>query len=193
MTPGDFRVPGVSSISADLHKFGYTARGASTILWRDEHLRGYQWFEFDDWPAGSYRTPGVAGTRPPGAIAAAWAVLQYLGAAGYRAAVDRTMRLARKLQDGVNSIRDLQVFGKPAMWVFSYGSSSLDIYAVADGMEARGWSISRGRDPSSIHVMVFNTPAVESSAEAYLADLEQVAENVRRGGLQGEYREARYG
>ncbi len=192
VTPFDFRVPGVSSISADLHKYGYTARGASTITWRNDDLAKYQAFEFGDWPSGLYRTPNMSGSRPGGALAAAWAVMHYLGAKGYRTEAARKMTLIRRLQDGVRAIPGLVIFGQPAMCIFAFGSRELDIYAVADGLEDRGWNISRGRDPESIHVMVYNVD-VEPSAGEYLQDLEEVVTAVRRGGLVGRGREARYG
>ncbi len=190
--PWDFRVPGVSSISADLHKYGYAARGASTITWRDESLYRYQPFEFDEWPSGLYATPTFSGTKPPGAIAAAWSVMHFLGAKGYRQAVDRNMRLARRLIEGIRGMPDLEVIGDPAICIFSYTSRTLDIGAVATGLEDRGWSVTRGKTPLAIHVMIFNALA-QPSADPYLSDLEDVLEQVRAGKIVAREREARYG
>ena len=106
--PWDFSVPGVTSISADLHKYGYSARGASTVMYRSKELRRYQFFSYADWPGGLYGSPTMAGSRPGGAIAAAWAVMNYLGEEGYTRLVGSSMETARELMDGVNAIPGLQ-------------------------------------------------------------------------------------
>lgn len=179
----DFRVPGVSSISADLHKYGFGARGASTIVYRDAHLHRYQKFQLDypEWPVGLYSTPTMSGSRPGGAIAAAWAVMTYLGEEGYLRLVKRMMRTTRAWIDGLNRIPGLEVWGQPDMAVFGYGSRDLDIYAVADGMEAHGWYVNRQIEPAGIHLMI--TPAHEAVTNEYLRDLADVTETVARGGI----------
>lgn len=189
--PFDFRIPGVTSISADLHKFGYTAKGASAILCRDPEIHQHQGYEFGDWPSGTYRTLTMTGTRPGGAIAAAWAVMNYLGEEGYLRLVGQTMRYIRKLIDGINAIPELMVLGQPDMSVFAYGSASLDIYAVGDGLEERGWLVYRDRQPPALHVML--SPGHEPFMETYLHDLEQVTRQVAEGGLVSRKSEARYG
>jgi glutamate/tyrosine decarboxylase-like PLP-dependent enzyme len=187
----DFRVPGVTSISADLHKFGFAPRGNSSITWRDEEHYRYQPFEFDDWPSGSYRTGHLGGSRGSGGIAATWATLNFLGATGYRDAVERAMGVIRRVADGVRSIADFEIVGKPVMAIFSYTSPTLDMYAVAEGMKQRGWRSSMGKTPPSIHIMIFNalaTPWIDD----YLRDLREVADLVRAGKIQAPEREARY-
>ena len=193
VTPWDFRVPGVTTISADLHKFGYTAKGASAILSRDQDIYRHQVFDFGPprRPKGWYVTPTLAGTRPGGAIAAAWAVLNYLGEEGYLRLVDRTMRYIKRFQDGINAIEGLFVLGEPAMSVFDYTSTTLDIYAVATGMEDRGWMVSRGSYPfNAIHFM--QSPGHEPYVDAYLRDLEDVVELVAGGGATAHGPEATY-
>ncbi len=180
----DFRVPGVTTISADLHKFGYTAKGTSTIMSRDPEIFRHQVFQFggperpDDW----YVTPSMTGTRPGGAIAAAWAVMTYLGEEGYLRVVGATMTYLRRWWDGIAAIDGLEVMGAPAMSVFGYTSRTLDIFAIADGLEARGWLVFRDSHPvRSIRFM--QSAGHEPFVDAYLDDLRAVADLVRSGQL----------
>lgn len=187
----DFRATGVTSISADLHKFGYTAKGASTILYRDQAIADFAGFQFEEWPSGVYRTPTITGTRPGGAFAAAWAVMRYLGEDGYLDLTRRTLEFVGRLIDGINAIDGLIVRGQPDMSVLAYGSDTLDIYAVADGMEARGWFCYRERFPRGIHLMLSAGHA--AIVDRYLADLAAATEDVRAGRVLGRETEARYG
>ena len=191
--PFDFRVPGVTTISADLHKFGYTAKGASLIMSRDPEIYRHQVFKFggperpDDW----YVTPSMTGTRPGGAIAAAWAVMTYLGEEGYCRVVGATMAYLRRWWDGIEAIDGLEVMGKPAMSVFGYTSRELDIFAIADGLEARGWLVTRDTHPvRSIRFM--QSAGHEPYVDAYLADLREVADLVRSGRLTSDSGQATY-
>ena len=193
VTPWDFRVPGVTTISADLHKFGYTAKGASVILSRDAEIYRHQPFEFGPprRPEGWYVTPTMAGTRPGGAIASAWAVMSYLGEEGYLRLVDQTMRYIKRFQDGIDAIEGLTVFGEPAMSVFAYGSETLDIYAVAAGMEDRGWLVSKDSYPFKA-IRLMQSPGHEPYVDAYLRDLEDVVELVAGGRISARGPEATY-
>lgn len=174
----DFCVPGVTSMSVDLHKYGFTAKGASLVLYRDQRGYAYQPFVFD-WPGGRYTSPTMAGTRPGGAVAAAWAVMHYLGEAGYLRIVEKTMKTTEALIRGINAIGGLEVLGKPDMSVFAYGSQSLDIYAVADGLSRRGWYVNKQVTPPSIHLKV--DPIHERVVDTYLRDVEMVAKQVVAG------------
>lgn len=187
----DFRVPGVSSISADLHKYGFAARGASTIMYRDREYRKHQFFAYSDWPGGLYGSPTMAGSRPGGAIAAAWAVLNYLGEEGYKRLARVIMDTARALMDGINRIDGLRVMGEPDMSVFAFTSEDLDIYAVGDAMDARGWHPDRQQKPPSLHLMV--TPVHESIVEPFLADLRESVGAVRAGETAAKGSAAVYG
>jgi glutamate/tyrosine decarboxylase-like PLP-dependent enzyme len=186
----DFRVSGVTSISADLHKHGYTAKGASTLLHRDPAARELHTFDFDDWPSGRYLTATIGGTRAGAAIAAAWAVLRYLGEDGYRRIVGETMRVTDQLIEGINETPGLEVWGAPVMNKFGYGSRDLDIGAVADGMEARGWMVGRQKEPPGINMHVF--PVHGPIADTYLRDLSDVARLVARGELESSGKQASY-
>jgi len=175
----DFRVPGVASISADIHKYGYAAKGASTILYRNKDLRRYQFTVFTEFPGGVYISPTMAGTRPGGAIAAAWAVMNHLGEEGYLKLARKVMDTTRELMDGVRSIPELYILGEPHMSVFAFASDEIDVYALGDAMEARGWFLDRQQNPASLHMMV--TPAHEHISEKYASDLRDAVKDVLSG------------
>ncbi len=107
----DFSVPGVTSVSADIHKYGYAAKGVSALLYKHESIRRYQYFAYADWPGGLFVSPSATGTRPGGAIAAAWAVLQYLGREGYLRLAETTMNITNKLLDGIRAIPECIYWG----------------------------------------------------------------------------------
>lgn len=172
----DFRVEGVTSISADLHKYGYTAKGASVILYRNKSIRRYQFFSYADWPGGLFASPSIAGTRPGGGIAAAWAVVHHLGMDGYLKLAERVMKTTRALLDGIAAIDEIHILGKPEMSVFAIGSERLNVFALADVMESYGWHMDRQQHPDSLHFMV--TPAHEGIVEEFLADLQRAVRYV---------------
>lgn len=174
--PFDFRVPGVTSISADLHKYGFAAKGASTILYRSEALRRHQFFAHTDWPGGLFASTTMLGTRPGGAIAAAWAALTALGEEGYLRMAAGIMQTTRALQEGISRIADLRILGRPVMSVFAFAAERTNLMAVADAMELRGWHIDRQLAPSSIHLML--TPAHAGIVAPYLHDLKECTEHV---------------
>lgn len=175
----DFRVPGVTSISADIHKYGYASKGASTILYRDLDLLKHQMFVYQDWPGGMFASPALLGTRPGGAYAAAWAVLQKMGTDGYRDLARRTTEAVDRLRAGILSHDGLRILGHPQGPLLAYGSAdqSLNIYAVADQLEAKGWNINRTQKPAGIHLMV--TANHLEVVDDYLADLAEALATVR--------------
>jgi sphinganine-1-phosphate aldolase len=165
----DFRVPGVTSISADIHKYGFAAKGASVVLYRDDALRRHQYFAYPDWPGGLYGSAGVLGTRAGGAIAAAWAVLHHLGADGYLQIARRTMDTTRRLLTGIRALPSMRILGEPAMSVFAFTSDAMDPYQLGQGLQRRGWHIDMQQLPPSLHAML--TPAHEPIVEPFLEDL----------------------
>lgn len=174
--PFDFAVPGVTSMSADLHKYGYSVRGTSTIMYRDSKLRRYQFFSQADWPGGLYGSPTMTGSRPGAAIAASWALLHYLGEEGYLRLTRTTMETTRTLIQGINDIPGLVVRGEPDMCVLAFGSDTLDSYALCEAMAKRGWDLERLQKPPNLHLVV--TPAHEKAAKPFLADLREAAREV---------------
>jgi len=175
----DFRVPGVTSISADLHKYGYTAKGASTILYRNLDLLKSQMFVYQDWPGGVFASPALLGTRPGGAYAAAWAVLQKVGVSGYRQLAAQTSEAVEKLKAGIAGIGGLHILGNPKgpLLAFGSGDAGVNIFAVADQLELKGWSVNRVQNPDGIHAMV--TARHLSVVQEYLTDLAEAVVTVR--------------
>lgn len=174
----DFRLPGVTSLSADLHKYGYAAKGASVILYRDRKLRRHQYFVATDWPGGIYASPTISGTRPGGAIAAAWAVMNYLGEEGYLEITRQVMTARDQLIEGITAIPGLFILGKPAMSVLAIGARGYDVYTVADEMTSRGWHLDRQQRPPSLHLTIHagHAPVVE----LFLQDLREAARQTRK-------------
>ncbi|MEK6752803.1 MAG: aspartate aminotransferase family protein [Chloroflexota bacterium] len=181
----DLSVPGVTSISADLHKYAYAAKGASVVLYKSAELRRHQMFVSINWPGGIYPSPSMGGTRPGAPIAAAWAVLNYLGESGYLEMTDLVMKATRRLQDGVNAIPGIKVVSDPEMSVFAIGSSpstrfasGLDVYSLADELTKRNWHLDRQQFPPTLHMTV-QFGHIEVVNE-FLSDLADAANTVRK-------------
>ena len=172
----DFRVPGVTSISADLHKYAYAGKGASVLLWRSLDDLRHQIFVATDFPGGIYASPTMLGTRPGGPIAAAWAALHTLGEDGYLELARRAADAADRLRAGIRAIPGLALLGRGDATIVSY-TFDHDIYALADRLEARGWSVDRQHKPASIHLTVTANHA--AIVDDYLADLRAAVGEVR--------------
>jgi glutamate/tyrosine decarboxylase-like PLP-dependent enzyme len=186
----DFSVDGVTSMSADLHKYGYAAKGASVVLYRDASLRRHQFFTYSGWNGGLYASPSFSGTRPGGAIAAAWAVLHHLGEEGYVARARSILDTTAKLIDGVRAA-GLRVLGEPLGSVFAFTSDEVNVYELGDAMDARGWKLDRQQNPPALHCMV--TPAHAPVATQFLKDLSECAAALKRGEPAPEGSAAMYG
>jgi len=174
----DFTISGVRSISADLHKFGYAAKGASALLLRNRADAAFHAFEFANWPKGKYITPNLLGTRPGGAIAAAWAVIHYLGEDGYLELTARVMKVRDRYIEGIAAIPDLKLLVQPDLSVIAYGSDVVDIAAVGDQLLERGWYMSRIAQPPSLHQTI--TLAQEAVVDDFLAELANAVDQVQR-------------
>jgi glutamate/tyrosine decarboxylase-like PLP-dependent enzyme len=177
--PFDFQVDGVTSMSADLHKYGYAAKGASVVLYRNAALRRHQFFTYSGWNGGLYASPSFCGTRPGGAIAAAWAVMHHLGEAGYLERAKSILETTKKMQAGIRAIPGLRILGEPVGGVFAFASDTLNVYELGDAMDAKGWKLDRQMDPPALHVMV--TPAHAAVLEHFLADLAACAKSLSAG------------
>lgn len=165
----DFAVPAVRSMSADLHKYGYAAKGASTVFHRAEEQRAFQSFSFDDWPAGGMSTPTFAGTRPGGAFASAWAVMHYLGVEGYREKARRVTDTRAKLMAAIDGIDGLHTYGDPQLGLFAFGAERVDIFAIWGQLKARGWFTGVITEPRGIQLML--SPVHAEVADEYIRDL----------------------
>lgn len=176
--PWDFRVDGVTSISADIHKYGWTFKGASLILYRDKELLAKQFFLYDDWPGGLYGSATTAGTRAASPIASAWATIRHLGEPGY-VALARTLRdTVEVFRSGVEAIDGLVITQAPDMSVFEFTADPdvddpVDIGAVGDVMDDRGWRLDRQQ--GGLHLMLW--PFHAKVADVFLSDLAFAVEN----------------
>jgi sphinganine-1-phosphate aldolase len=149
----DFRVPGVTSISADTHKFGFALKGTSVLLYRNADLRRFQYSIFPDWPGGLYASPGMSGSRSGGLIAAAWAAMVNLGRAGYLANAAAIWKAAREIEAAVRSHSELQVIGSPT-FLIAFTSDQFDIYHLNDALISKGWRLNSLQLPAALHFCV---------------------------------------
>lgn len=179
LPPYDFRVPGVTSIGADVHKYGYSAKGASVILYRNMDYLKHQFFVYTEWSGGIFISPALLGTRSGGPIGAAWAAMRALGISGYMDKARIVMDTTQQLIKGIQAIPGLAIVGKPDMSVFAYCSTdpALNIYVVGDLMEKRGWHVDRLQKPCALHSMVI--PGHAQAADLFLSDLRETAEEAR--------------
>jgi len=168
--PFDFRLPGVTSISADTHKYGYAAKGSSVVLYRNQDLRHYQYYKVADWPGGLYFSPTFAGSRPGALSAACWAAMLSMGESGYLDASRRILGTGARIREGIRAIPELQVLGDP-LWVIAFASDELNIYGVMDFMTKRNWNLNGLHRPSSIHLAITLRHTQEGVADRFLDDL----------------------
>jgi len=180
LTPWDFRVPGVTSISADLHKFGYCQKPASTIYWRDAELQQYHYVTVEDPFLGQYKLAGFSGSRSAGPIFAAWAVFNYLGEAGYLRLTRRVLELKKTFTKGVNAIEGLKTWDVDVM-PMHFHSEKAPTSAVYQGLSDKGWLMLGLVAPEAITICV--DPALsDPDAALFLADLREVTEKIIAGG-----------
>lgn len=187
LPPFDFSVRGVQSISGDLHKYGYASKGASTLFFRTREQLDFMTFNAGPWPLGRMLTPTLAGTRPGGAIAAAWAVTQFLGVEGYRAKQREVTEARAKIEAGVEKL-GFKVLGKPQLGIVSFTHEKADALALYARMHARGWFTAALIEPKALHLML--SPKHNEVAHEYLADLEAALNDVLAGA--SEQMTARY-
>jgi glutamate/tyrosine decarboxylase-like PLP-dependent enzyme len=183
--PWTLAVPGVTSVSADLHKYGWCFKGVSVLLHRDAELLRHQYFLYDSWPGGLYGSATTAGTRPGAPIAAAWATISHLGEEGYLRLAGQVRDATRRFRTGIDSINGLRVTGDPVMSVMEISSDTLDLAAIGDRMDDLGWHLDRQQ--GGLHLML--SPYHLQVVDEFLADLAAAAAG--HGPSRGV--EARYG
>jgi glutamate/tyrosine decarboxylase-like PLP-dependent enzyme len=176
--PYDFRIPGVNSLSVDIHKYGYISKGVSTVLYRNKDLRQYQFYVYTDWPGGVYATPALSGARPGGAIASAWAIVNYLGEEGFLRLCKTARETTLDFIAGIRQIPGLFVLGDPPATVLAFGARELNIYRVGAKMKERNWHLDAQHLPASLHMTV--SPAHSKIVAPFLKDLREAAEEVAR-------------
>ncbi len=171
----DFRVPGVTSISADTHKYGYALKGTSVLLYRNSDLRKYQYFNYPDWPGGIYLSPGLSGSRSGGLVAATWAAMVSLGEQGYLDIARGIFDTAARIRDGIRTIPELEVIGEPTFLV-AFKSPGLNVYHVNDALIAKGWRLNALQLPPALHFCVTRPNTAPGVADAFVADLREAVE-----------------
>ena len=176
--PFDFEVNGVSSMSADLHKYGYCAKGASSVLFRSEDLMAHMIFDCDGWPGGRMITPTLSGTRPGGAISAAWAVMNYLGIEGYKSKQKMVTDARETIEEGVKAL-GFEILGTPQVGIVALSHPTENVFAVYKQMYKRGWFTSLTTEPRSLHLML--SPFHAEVTDIYLMDLKNSLEQVMSG------------
>jgi glutamate/tyrosine decarboxylase-like PLP-dependent enzyme len=179
----DFRVDGVTSISADVHKLGYAPKGVSVILHRTKALRAYQTFVFDGWLGGFYASPNLQGTRPGLPMAGAWAVMQHLGIDGYVELTRVALEAADRVRAGIAAIDGIRVLGDGRLHLVALaadperGNPAVDVFALGDALQKRGWFHDRQGPPDSLHSTVSNGNA--PVVGRYLDDLRECVTDLR--------------
>ncbi|XP_028786951.1 sphingosine-1-phosphate lyase [Neltuma alba] len=169
--PFDFSVKGVSSISVDVHKYGLAPKGTSIVLYRNHDIRKHQFVAVTEWSGGLYVSPTMAGSRPGGLIAGAWAAMMSIGVEGYLENTKAIMDVSRRIQEGIGEIPELFIVGRPDMTIVAFGSDVLDIFEVNDIMSSRGWHLNALQRPNSIHICV--TLQHLAVVEDFLRDLKE--------------------
>jgi sphinganine-1-phosphate aldolase len=168
----DFRLPGVTSISADTHKYGYAPKGTGVLLYRRPELRRHQYFVDTDWPGGIYASPGIAGSRSGGLIAATWAAMLSLGERGYLELAERILATAAELRATIESIPELRTLGFSPFMV-AFGSDELDVWHLNDALQDRGWRLNGCQHPPGLHFCVTRPNTAPGVAAAFAADLRE--------------------
>lgn len=178
VTPFDFRVQGVTSISVDPHKYGYTPKGVSVILYRGRARRRYQYFTATDWPGGLYASPTLPGSRPGALSVGAWATLVRIGRQGYTDLARQIMETALTIRKGIETVPELRLMGEP-LFLIAFTSGRLNIYQVWEQMAQRGWRLNALQKPPGIHLAVTVRHTQPGVAEHFLKDLHESVEFVK--------------
>lgn len=166
--PFDFEVPGVQSMSADLHKYGYAAKGASTVLFRSAELYAHMPFDMKEWSGAPMKTPTLAGTRPGGAISAAWAVMNHLGVEGYKRLQGQVCATRERVEEGVKAL-GFEILGNPMLGLIAFRHPKHHAFAIYGEIYRRGWFTSVTKSPPSLHLML--SPKHADFIDDYLSDL----------------------
>ncbi|XP_041921715.1 sphingosine-1-phosphate lyase 1 isoform X2 [Alosa sapidissima] len=180
LAPFDFRVKGVTSISADTHKYGYAPKGSSVVLYRNENYRHYQYFVAPDWQGGIYASPSAAGSRPGGIIAACWATMMHMGEKGYVDTTKKVIQTSRTIEAAMRKIDGIFVFGKPEVSVVAIGSDVFDIYRLSNALTAKGWNLNTLQFPSSIHICVTVLHTQPGVADQFIGDVRELVGNIMK-------------
>ena len=174
----DFSVDGVTSMSADIHKYGYSPKGASVILYKTHELRRFQFSLYTKWAGGIYGSPTITGTRPGCNIAGAWAAIRTIGRSGYLEMARATMDATETIKGAVSQLEDLELIGKPDMSIVAFKSDKLDMFMLADELNKKGWHFERQQLPPSLHFTV--NYIHKEIVHEFVADLNEAVGEVRK-------------
>lgn len=188
----DFSVRGVTSMSADTHKYGYGFKGTSVVLFRDTAVRNSQYFYLTDWTGGKYCSPGMDGSRSSGLLAATWFAMLTYGRDGYRNKAAEIFATAAQMQDAVRTHPELRIIGSPT-FCFSFTSDEFDIYHVNDFMALRGWRFNGQQYPNAIHMAVTGPQTQDGVVESFTGDLTEAVEYAKGKGDEPAASAAVYG
>jgi len=175
----DFRVPGVTAISCDTHKYGFAPKGSSIMMYHTKELRRYQYFSLPTWPGGIYASPSVAGSRPGALIAGCWATLMHIGEEGYIKEAKKVIGAQIKVRKAIEAIPNLYVYGEPRTSVVAFNSKKFNIYDISDQMKKRGWHLSALQSPPGVH-FTSTIPSADASDE-FILDLKEVMQDFEDG------------
>jgi len=176
----DFRVPGVTSISADTHKYGFAPKGSSVILYKSKTYRNYQYFSFPDWPGGIYATPTIGGSRAGGILAACWAAMLFFGREGYVKTTKEIITTTRMITEALRSIPGIRIVGVPDVSVIAFDSNDFNIYGLSDGMKKHGWALNALQFPSCVHLCVTRLHTLPGVADKFIRDVTEIAEEIMK-------------
>jgi len=176
--PFDFRLPGVTSMSVDTHKYGYAAKGTSVVLYRGQELLHHQYYTITDWPGGLYFSPTFAGSRPGALSAACWAAMTSMGVEGYMTATEKILQTAALVKQGVREIPELRLVSD-SLFVVAFASDTLDIYKVLEAMSHKGWSLNGLHKPACMHLCVTLRHTQPGLAERFIVDLQDAVAHVK--------------
>lgn len=194
LPPFDFSLPGVTSISADTHKYGYAPKGSSIILYRDKKYRHHQYTVSTDWPGGIYGSPTVNGSRAGGIIAACWATMMHFGTSGYMQATKQIIETTRYLDKELRKLNGIYVLGTPISSVIAISSDVFHIYRLGEALKDKGWSLNSLQFPSAIHLCVTHVHTERGVADQFLEDVKtELAIIMKDPGLPIEGKLAMYG
>lgn len=176
----DFRLPGVSAISADTHKYAFAPKGSSVIMYSDLKYRHHQFSIQTDWPGGVYASPTISGSRAGGVIATCWASMLFHGREGYIDSTRRIMKVTKYLKDEISKIDDIFIFGDPLMSVIAIGSNAFNILEMSEQMTKKGWNLNTLQFPPGFHICVTLMHAIDGVAEQMVQDIRDIAEILKK-------------
>lgn len=175
IAPFDFSVDGVTSISADTHKYGFAPKGSSVILYNKPIYRHYQWFSFPDWPGGIYATSTISGSKAGGITAACWASLVYHGRSGYVDSTKKIIATTKYITEELHKVEGIKVMGKPQVSVVAFGAEGANIFGISEMLKGRGWNLNNLQFPSCIHLCVTMLHTEDGVADRFVRDVRESA------------------